>query len=535
MRLRLLLVTLAGLALLPLPAIAQDKPTIVVRVASIDSLTAKGEYLATLVDEANNFQLFVDFIKSFTKGAVDGLDPKKPFGLYGKLGPNGVDSEMVVLVPIKDEDALLAFLKKNKINVEKQEGGLFKVDVPASPFPGYFRFANGYGYFTIREEKSIDPQTLPKPETILPADQIGLLTMVLDLEQVPPGMKKLALQALEDRQRTQKDNLPAAGSDAEKEIRLAALDQAFDTLKSIVSDGGPVALHLDANETKKTLHLSLGLAARPGTPLAKNLAALGTGPSVASSALPASIISASLNVAIPEKLRDLLVTAADKGIKTSFERIDNPRLKAAFLGYYDALRPTLKAGDVDVGFALLGEAGGKYALMSAMKVVKGADVEKSLKNLADIIPEADRRKIDLKLDIDKVGGVNIHSATTDSLDANGKRLFGSGTFYSAFRDDAVLFTLGEGSLGTLKKAIASEPRPGSLARLEVHVAKVLGLLPEEQAKMFEPAFKKVFGANPDRDRIALSLQGGKELKLELTVPDSVLQLGAEIRKIVMGQ
>lgn len=531
----LMAVLVVGAMAVPAPAAAQNKPTIVVRFASVDAITAKGQYLAKLVDEADRFDLVVDFLKGFTgKGGVDGLDPKKPFGLYGKLGPAGIDSEVVVLAPIKDVAAFLAFLKKSNVPVEKQKDGLFKVDVPNSPFPGYLRFANGYAYFTLREEKTIDPANLPKPETILPPDRIGLMTAILDLEQIPDGLRALVLQSIADAERTEKGKIQGDGT--EQQIQRAAQEFVFGQIRSIVKEGGPITLHLDANEAAKTLALTLGLAGKPGSGLAKSLADLGQAPSVAAGAIPGtSSIAATVNLTLPEKFRDLVVNEAEKAYKMLQAQEVDGALGKALTAYFEGFLPTLKGGTLDLGVGLVPSAGGKWNLVSALRLVQGGDLEKGFKALANVLPEEGRKQMQLKLDADKVGSVNIHSAVSDSLDANAKRLFGDGSMFAAIRADALLVSFGEGGLATMKKLVGSGTQPGAVASVRVNVPQVVGLLPPEIARVVGPAFKKVYPGNaPGRETAALTLQGGEELKLELSVPDTVLQLGSEIRK-ALGQ
>ncbi len=80
--------------------------------------------------------------------------------------------------------------------------------------------------------------------------------------------------------------------------------------------------------------------------------------------------------------------------------------------FLKAVLPTLKAGELDAGFSLHGPgANGLYAVVIGLKVRQGADLEKAVKDALQKIPEKDREKV--KFDVDKAGGVNIHSAVTD--------------------------------------------------------------------------------------------------------------------------
>lgn len=528
------LAALAGVLAFAGPLLAQDKPTVVLRVASVDTLAAKGKYLAKLVDQGDLFDQVEGFLKAFTgpKG-VEGLDTTKPLGLYGRLGPNGIDSQVVVLVPITDGDKFAEFMKKQNVPLEKQANGAFKIDVPGSPLPGYVRFANGYGYFTVgQDDAAIEAKNLADPKTVLPADQIGLATLLLDAEQVPAGMKALALQALEDEHKKQKDNLPKDLDEAQRKGQLAGMDLAFNAMKAVVKEGGPLTLKLDLNEAKQELSVGVSFAGQANSGLAKALADLGQAQSVAAGALPTGgIASASLTAAVPAAIRDLVVGEIERGVKDGLAKEPDAQKKGAAMALVESLLPTLKAGEVDLGFALVPTAGGKHNVVLAAKVVKGGDIEKAVKQVVALVPENEKRAIGLTIDLDKADGVNIHGAKAPPMDANGARLFGDGTIHFAVRDDALLLAFGDGSLGAVRTALATRKKPAGVVAASVNIGKFVSLLPPDQAKMIEPIVKKVLAANPQaRDTIAVTLDGGKELKLEATMPVTVIQLIGEIYK-----
>jgi hypothetical protein len=73
--------------------------------------------------------------------------------------------------------------------------------------------------------------------------------------------------------------------------------------------------------------------------------------------------------------------------------------------------------------------------------------------------------------------------------------------------------------------VDSKPRQAPIASASLSVGKILSLLPPEQAQRAEPIFKKVLGGVAEgKDTIRATLKGGKELKLDLTLPAPVIQL-----------
>src|SRR5262245_57417550 len=127
---------LAGLVLAlsaPAPARApvpdkkpESKPAVVVTLKSLDELIADARYLFALVDKEEEGKQLEKFLKSKTgpKG-LEGVDPKKPIGLYGTLGTKGLaDSHGVLLLPIADEKAFLKMLENLDLKPEKGKDGL---------------------------------------------------------------------------------------------------------------------------------------------------------------------------------------------------------------------------------------------------------------------------------------------------------------------------------------------------------------------------------------------------------------------------
>src|SRR5438094_563974 len=105
---------LATFCLIVLPSAARPAeekstpPTLVVRIQSIDDLRANVKYLGQLAGREREVEQAETALnaKLGDKG-LEGLDTKRPLGLYGRIGPAGTDSTGVVLVPVTDDKAFL--------------------------------------------------------------------------------------------------------------------------------------------------------------------------------------------------------------------------------------------------------------------------------------------------------------------------------------------------------------------------------------------------------------------------------------------
>src|SRR5439155_25165965 len=119
------------------------------------------------------------------------------------------------------------------------------------------------------------------------------------------------------------------------------------------------------------------------------------------------------------------------------------------------LTPTLKAGELDVAASIRGpSAANHYGVVAGMKVKDGEAIEKTLREVVAKLPEADQGKI--KIDAESSGDVKIHRIEAGKhLDKDAREKFGDSPLYFAFRNDAVLWSLGEDGLGLLKQALSA--------------------------------------------------------------------------------
>ncbi len=167
--------------------------------------------------------------------------------------------------------------------------------------------------------------------------------------------------------------------------------------------------------------------------------------------------------------------------------------------------------------------------MAGLKIRKGANVEKLLRDLLKAGPAEQKS---LKLDVAKVGNVGIHQIIPDPnqpLDDNVKRLIGDDPdIYFAIRNDAILLAGGPDALEALKEAIAAKPKVGSIAQIEVSMSRAAQLVANENPDAPEIA-KKVF-KDGVKDKVRVSVQGGKALKVKLSMDAAVVTFSAQLQE-----
>ena len=538
MRTRIL--PLAGLLLLTASPVltraaappADDRPAVVVAVKSLDGLISDAKYIAGLAGKENEAQQIEGLVRRILGKGLSAIDAKKPIGLYVRInGDDPQQSEAVLLLPIADEDALIDLIKKqnNLTLTDKDADGVYKV-VPANlPLPIYFRFADKYAYITAQNKDAIAKDRLIAPDKVLPAQTTSLASLAIHGDAIPAKIKDLAKTGLTQALTKAKQQEQPGETPALKTFRLAAIDEAETLIESVIDDGSDLTLSLDVDQDAGELSASASFTARPGSKLADGIADLATKKSVAVSLVGTdSAANAIVDVALPEKVRqsasDLFIDGMKKGLANS---PGGAELSDAFV---KAATPTLRAGELDAGFDLRGpDAKGLYTLVSGLKVRQGADIEKLLRDIAKAAP-AEQNK--LKLDVAKAGDVSIHEIVSDPnqpADPTAQKLFG-GTpdIYFAIRDDAILIAGGPDALAVLKDAATAKPAAGPTVQLQVSMSRIAPLLAEQHPAVPDIA-KKVF-KDGTKDKVRLSLQGGKSMTLKISMDAPLVTFAAQVQE-----
>jgi hypothetical protein len=515
------LALLVGLTLASTAARAADKPTILLRVSSIDSLLADMRYLVELAGKGEEAKQFEGVLKAFTgpKG-LEGIDTTKPMGLYAKVGPNGIDSEAVVLLPIADEKAFVDLLERLNIKAEKNKEGVYSANVERVPFPIHFRFANGYVYATVREESAIAKNRLLAPATVLPEGQIGTLSLVLNLDQLPDELKRMAIGQTALQLANLKEQKMPGESEAQHQFRVAVLDQVGGDIKSLLNDGGEMLLGLSLDRKTADLSASFRMTAKEGSELARRFAELGKGQSMAAGLITSqSAMNLVVNAILPDKLRQALAPVIDDGVKKALDDEKDQAKRELLSTILKAVTPTLKSGELDVAFDLRGSGTGTpYTLLAGVKVKDGKSLDVALRNVIKELPKTESAAV--TPDVAKVGDVSIHRITPPNLDEQAKKLLGDQPVYYAFRDDALLVAAGASGLDALKEAIQATPKAGQTMRLELSLARMAPLMTKEHPSA--PAAAKKAFTQEGSDKIVLTLQGGVAIQAKASLKAQIV-------------
>jgi hypothetical protein len=522
---------LALFLLVPVLA-AADKPaapTLTLRLPALDDLIADLRYLAEQAGRGEEAKQFEKLVKSLggDKG-IEGLDPKKPLALYAYLGGAGIDSKVVLLLPIADQKAFLDRITLLGIKA-KEEKGLYEFQPKGSPFPAYFRFANGYVYGTVRDKDMLGEQKLLAPAAVMPPGEKDMLALALDLTGFPENLRDILVGQLDLRAADFKEKQPNETKD-QAAFRGAVIDDSIRFLKMLLTDSGQLTLRFAVDRQAGDVSLSVGLSGQKNSPLAKSLASLAEVKSSVAGLISSDASFASrMTYQLSEDLRKKLGPVVDEGLQQLLSSTKDQGEKELIRPLVESLAPTLKQGKIDVALEFRGPSEKKlYTVVAGTALKDGAAIEKALKNLVAKLPDNAKERI--SFDVAKESGINIHRLNVEKdLDAEAKKSLGENPIYIAIRGDAVFAGLGEDGLNALKGALGAKSQASPVMRIEVSMLRIASLVAVQQ-KHAPKAAEEAFAKNKSGDKFFISLEGGKDLRIRVGMSGAVLRFFALLDK-----
>jgi hypothetical protein len=538
---------------------APGEPALILSLASYGELRGTFLYLARLAGQDDAAARLDAVIGDATGGSgLDSIDQKKPFGAYAFAGAHGDDGSVVLLVPLADQGAFLDLLGHLNIAPRKGDDGVYSASVDRVPEPVYFRFANGYAYVTARDKRVLDADRLLPPGAVLtgqgcigsadpdrkssgsangagavahshPVDRhcpglgTGILSLIVNIDRIPDELKELALGELDLRLAEARErNAPPFETEWQRKFRLATFDSFARSIRTHLYEGGETSLRFDFDRKAGDATLTVSMAGKAGTAMAAAIRDLGQATSTTAGLLrDDAAINAGMNVAVAENERELYAALLDDSrrqvLADARSQIERLTMSTAF----DAVMPTLKAGELDWSFNLLGpDSDGLYTFVGGVKVREGRRLENVFRQAPPRDPATE-----VSFDVDKVGRIGIHRVTL-SLDDEARRAFGDNPLYLAFRDDAVFFTAGSRGLALLKQALAVAPvTTGEMMELQIAVSR---LAPLNKVTAAQEIARDVFGDDRNGDRLRLTLEGGNALKLRLSMTAKLIEYVSRI-------
>lgn len=518
-------------------ASAQPKdagPAIELRLRSVNELLDRAEYVAGLAGQEAAIGQARDFLKSLAvegKG-IQGIDPKRPIGAYARLETDIKTSPFVFMVPVADEKAFLDALQTHlQVTTEKGENGTLKAAVPLIN-QVHLRFANGYLYIAPNAG-DLDPGKLVSPKAYFGTDDGSFASLAVHIDRIPADLRKFAFGQFELGLNEERKKSAERETAAEKKLKGVIFDGLLGGGKGLFEDGKALTLKLFADPKSDEVSLEAALAARPGTPTAKNFAALGEKVSlpagiVAAAGAPAARFGASVSVTegVQKEYADAIRALLDQAVR------DAPADgKDVFEALAAAVSPSLTAGTLDAAAGLLpGDDKGRHVAIGAVAVKEGKGIEKFVKKTVEQYGQFIENEVVFKFDVETVGDFTLHKVELKNAPEKFEKVFGTGTVWLATSEDHLAFSI-EPEGDVLRKALKAKPAAAPALVLELSLAKLLpvvqpDLKPDELKALLKDAFGD--GAVAGRDAIRVSVTGGPALTVKANVKGKALRLFAAL-------
>ena len=512
----------------PVAAAEAKTPPLLVRLASIETLTRQFFLLAEKVNRKAEAEQLKNALQSVTgPGGIQGFDPSKPIGIYGSIGPNGLDSTGVILVPASDETAMLAALKKlagviGGNLVEAKGKGLHTLNLDQSPFPIFLRFTKGYCWATLKDEAPLADSALPDPAKLLQAPAGSVARLHFDLAAVPENLRITAVEALKQSIAMAREKAPADETPAARTFRLQMSDMMEGGLIQFLKEGGALDLEMGLDEKTEDLRLEARMETIENSSLGKAMEAMGSGPSIGRAVSGyGKTLSLSSYVMLPPDLRKAVVGVLEEGFAKAKNSDAGDSEKKMIAEVIDAIMPTLKSGVFDSGVALIpSKKEGLHTAALAFRVKDGAKVEGVIRAAVKQLGEKLEGKV--KLDVATYAGVKVHEISGN--DSKAREMLGDGPAFLAVRNDMVLITAGPEALALLKDMASVAPVTGSMMQAELGLASIVKLgdsnVPKE---LVRKASAKAFGDKAGIDRARIEVTSGKGIGLKVTANLAILE------------
>lgn len=525
---------------------AKKGPAVLVRVQSVNDLLKTADYIGTLLPEEprNQLKQGVDFAKALIdeKTGLAGVDVKGPIGMYVTFGEEFDGTPpVVVLIPIADQEAFLGMLEntaKVKVEAPKEKDGVYKGEHPQSPAPIYFRFANGYAYATIQDAATIDAKTLAKPADVLGGRPEHLISATLRIDRLPDGLKKMAVAGIENAMAQGKEQPVPNETPALKAFKDKFIDELAVNVKDLLDGGEEAALRINVDPKAEEFALEIELTGAKGSKLAKDIRSIRENKSVVGGAIasPEAAFSLNLSFGLAANLKKVYGPVVDEQVAGGFKNAEIPgEILTKLEPVLKALAPTMKAGELDLGAALVGPGkDDKYTLIAGLKLADGKKVEEVVKQTVqkEAPPEISGL---FKFDEETLpGGAKLHRAALAGeiqKDANAAKVFGKSDVYLTFRDDLMVVAVGPDAKALLTKAVQSKPADVGVFRLQVSTSRIAALVGDnaEQLAAAKAAAEKVFGKGGSKaDVIKFSIDGGDSLKIKIAAQGKAIQFLSEV-------
>ncbi len=530
--------SLAMLLLIGMPLAAADGPAGVLQTAPTGKLLTDLRAAAKIVAGDRGSMAIDNGLKEWLgETGFTGLDLTKPllgYMLYDDK--DATKTSFVLLAGITEEKDFLDFLERAHLKpvADEKVKGLYRLgsfDIPAQagnaeaqPFVVNMRLDGTTAYigFNVPGE-SLDPAKVYKADKLFDATETALLVFKQYNDRMPPEVMKNATKTYEDAMKNLKDELAGLGI-AEKGV-LEAAEKLMNSVMKMNMEAKESGTRLTLNTTSGELGIDSYYVPKAGSEFAKLIAE--RKPTVNQfGALANNTTAAGVMLQFPigiKEVQDLLVVGLEKGQEEMKKDPPPPFLKDVVDETMLGLIRTVKSGTMDFAITMNGpDKDGHFVAAAGFSFDNAIPVEKAIKaNFKDFPAQATSV---MKLDVDKIGAINIHAIDppAEGEPEGYSQLFGDRKVYFAFGPKGVYAAVGNGAKDSLKTMLNSKPTPANAFDILAN-PKRLGQAITTVAPQAGAMAEQVMGTEDKTySCYTLSISGGDSLKMKFSLNLKIL-------------
>ncbi len=516
MRMRFLAV--AAVLLLPLTSLAADPP-IVFQTQPVGKILGDVRSVVKMVGGDKAVTEFTNGLKEkLGEKGFEGLDLERPILGYVTLAEKLDESVGVIAVPVTGEKEFLALIERIGGEQPKAgEKGLYEFPTKEDAPKVLMRFEARHAYIGIGKDPTaaLDAKSLVAPAKLHDPSEKALASVKVYFDRLPKELRNQIGNSLKDlKTKLEALKLPADASEpARKAVdELIKLGTRYtDMLQDAESAGARVILDVNTGEAG----IEVALAGKPGSALAKVIADRQPSTNKFAGLITPDTI-AGLKLQLPffaKEIQSAAVIGLEAGQKQLAESAP-PEFKALIDETFKGLVRTVNDGECDLAISLRGpDKDGLYSVVGAVAFEDPSGVEKELRALYKKELPAMYKGV-FNLDIAEVGKTKIHQAKVGGfLPPEVQKVFGeeaSVTF--AFAPNGIFFAFGPDAINTMKTALTVKKMPSPPFEIVIN--------PQRVGKLVTALGKEMPAGFVGQDKVipvlALSLEGGKELRLKLS-------------------
>jgi hypothetical protein len=464
--------------------------------------------------------------------ALKGLDRTQPIAVMASMPEgDGMPPTIVGAVPVTDLNALVATLKGLGMAVADSQipGFSHQITLPDGNTTLFLVASGKYAFVTPIPADANAIKAMKVADWLPKRPNVGDLSATFNLDRLPDQVKQQMLEGAKQGIASQAQERKEGTSDAEWRAQQLAQKLVEEGFTRLIEDASTIALDLTVDQKGEQISAELSLTARPGTPMAEALAGFADRKSRFRPLTVGAPVALWGSFPMPKEFQELMGDLLDEARAQAEKDAESDDEKQLVGQVMDALRPTFTGDEIDFGLAIQAPAkagpDAKYTMIGALHVVDGKSIEAVVRKAAASAKPEDKE--DIHLDFAKAAdGTAIHKVDLDDdeVDADTARAFGKdAAAFAAFKADTVFVAFGEDGQAAIENALAGKapaaPASGGVdvpAALLVHLAKIAGMVDENQEETQKAADEVFAGPNAAKDRVALTLGGqGTSLRLRL--------------------